>query len=121
MHLVGFIIRIYHDAQSPERQIIITITIITPDDEHRNCPKHAEFYSKNKFEKFVNLVGFIIRIYHDAQSPERQIIITIIITTPDDEHRNCPKHAEFYSKNKFEKLVNNSWFYYKNLSRCAVT
>jgi len=28
-----------------------------------NCPKHAEFYSKNKFEKLVHLVGFIIRNY----------------------------------------------------------
>jgi len=33
--------------------------------------KHVEFYSKNKFEKLVYLVGFIIRIYHDARSPER--------------------------------------------------
>ena len=29
----------------------------------RNCPKHGEFYSKNKFEKLVGLFGFIIRIY----------------------------------------------------------
>jgi len=36
------------------------------------CPKHVEFYSKNKFDKLVHLVGFIIRIYHDARSPERQ-------------------------------------------------
>ena len=28
---------------------------------------------QNKFEKLVHLVGFIIGIYHDAQSPERQI------------------------------------------------
>ena len=28
----------------------------------RNCPKHVEFYSKNKFKKLVHLVGFIIRI-----------------------------------------------------------
>jgi len=34
----------------------------TPDDGHRNCPKHVEFYSKNKFEKLVHLVDFIIRI-----------------------------------------------------------
>ena len=34
----------------------------TPDDGQRNCPKHEEFYSKNKFEKLVHLVGFIIRI-----------------------------------------------------------
>jgi hypothetical protein len=25
----------------------------------RNCPKHVEFHSKNKFEKLVHLVGFI--------------------------------------------------------------
>ena len=45
----------------------------TPDDGQRNCPKRVEFYSKNKFEKLVHLVGFIIRIFHDARSPERQI------------------------------------------------
>ena len=32
-----------------------------PDDGQRNCPKHVEFYSKNKFEKLLHLVGFIIR------------------------------------------------------------
>jgi len=26
-----------------------------------NCPKHVEFNFKNKFEKLVHLVGFIIR------------------------------------------------------------
>ena len=26
-----------------------------------NCPKHVEFHSKNKFEKLVHLVGFIVR------------------------------------------------------------
>jgi hypothetical protein len=32
----------------------------TPDDGQRNCPKHVEFHSKNKFEKSVHLVGFIM-------------------------------------------------------------
>jgi len=45
----------------------------TPDDGQRNCPKHVEFYSKNKFEILVHLVDFIIRIYHDARSSECQI------------------------------------------------
>ena len=49
------------------------------DDGQRNRPKHVEFYSKNKFEKLVHPVGFIIRIYHDARSPERQRV------------RNCPR------------------------------
>ena len=46
----------------------------TPGEGQRNCPKRVEFYSKNKFEKLVHLVGFVIRIYHDARSPERQNI-----------------------------------------------
>jgi len=37
-------------------------TVKTPDDGQRNCPKDVEFYSKNKFEKLVYLVSFIIRI-----------------------------------------------------------
>ena len=45
----------------------------TPDDGQRYCPKHVEFYSTNKFEKLVHLVGFVIRIFHDvARSAERQ-------------------------------------------------
>ena len=31
------------------------------DDGQKTCPKHVEFYSKNKFEKLVHLVGLIIR------------------------------------------------------------
>jgi len=31
-----------------------------PDDGQRNCPKHVEFYSKNKFVKLVHLVDFIM-------------------------------------------------------------
>ena len=33
----------------------------TPDNGQRNCPKHLDFHSKNKFEKLVHLVGIIIR------------------------------------------------------------
>jgi len=45
----------------------------SPDDGQRYCPKHGEIFSKNKCEKLVHLVGFIIRIYHDARSSEDQI------------------------------------------------
>jgi hypothetical protein len=34
---------------------------------------HVEFYSKNKFEKLVHIISFIIRIYHDPRSSECQI------------------------------------------------
>jgi len=40
---------------------VAVCTVKTPDDGKRNCPKHVEFYSKNKFEKLVLLVGFVIR------------------------------------------------------------
>ena len=51
----------------------------TRDDGQSNSPKHVEFYSKNKIEKLVHLVGFIIRIYHDARSPDSQILFVVII------------------------------------------
>jgi len=36
--------------------------------------------------------------------------------TPDDGQRNCPKHVEFYSKNKFWEISASSWFYYEKFS-----
>ena len=53
--------------------LLLCVQWKTPDDAQRNCLKHVEFYSKNKFEKLVHLVAFIIRIYHYAQSSECQI------------------------------------------------
>jgi len=47
--------------------------LLAPYDGQKTCPKHVEFYSKNKFEKLVHLVGFITRIYHDARSSECQM------------------------------------------------
>ena len=41
--------------------LLLCVQCWTPDDGQRNCPKHVEFYSKNKFEKLMHLVGFIIR------------------------------------------------------------
>jgi uncharacterized membrane protein len=42
------------------------------------------------------------------------ILLYLQWKTPDDGQRNCPKHVELHSKNKFEKLVHlSSWFYCK--------
>ena len=38
-----------------------------------NCPKHVEIYSKNKFEKLVHLVCFIVRLIHSFSNVIRQI------------------------------------------------
>jgi hypothetical protein len=53
--------------------LLLFVQCWTPDDGQRNCPKHVEFYSKNKFEKLVHRVGFIIRICDDARCSECQI------------------------------------------------
>ena len=42
--------------------LLLCVQCYTPDDGQRYCPKHVESYSKNKFEKLVLIVGFIIRI-----------------------------------------------------------
>jgi len=72
----------------------------TPDDEQRNCPGHVEFYSKNKFEKLFHLFGFIIRIYHDARSPELQI-----------NHINF-HHTTLYLSSKLQYVPLNTSFRY---------
>jgi len=37
----------------------------------------VKFYSKNKFEKLVHLVGYIISLYHNARASECQIICCV--------------------------------------------
>jgi len=51
----------------------------TADDVERICPKHVEFYSKNKFEKLVHLFGVIIRIFQDSRSPERETVRSLFM------------------------------------------
>jgi len=57
---------------SANLHVLLCVQWKTPDDGQRNCLKHVEFNSKNELEKLVLLVGFIIRIYHYAWSPEHQ-------------------------------------------------
>jgi len=45
----------------------------TPDDVQRNCPKQVQFYSKNKFEKLLYLVFFIIRRFRCRRENSNQI------------------------------------------------
>ena len=45
--------------------------------------------------ELVHLVGFIIRIYHDARSPERQkkVIDNTFFSLQRDEHRTSGKYS----------------------------
>jgi len=59
-------------ASEQDHTPLLCVQWKSPDDGQRNCSKHVELFFQNKFEEWVHLVGFIIRIYHDARSPERQ-------------------------------------------------
>jgi len=71
--------------------LLLCVQCSTPDDGQITCPKHVELYSKNKFEKWVHLVGFIIRIYHDARSSECHIRLAPchVCTDTWDEHTSA--------------------------------
>jgi len=49
------------------------VQLKTPDDGQRNCSKHIEFYTKNKFEKLVPLVGFITSTSRSTYPMERTL------------------------------------------------
>jgi len=42
--------------------LLLCIQYYTPYDGQKICLKHVHLYSKNKFEKLLHLVDFIIRI-----------------------------------------------------------
>jgi hypothetical protein len=54
--------------------LLLCVQYLTPDDVHKTCPKHVEFYSKNTFEKLVQIFGFITTICDDARSSICQIL-----------------------------------------------
>jgi len=70
----------------------------TSDDGQRNCLKHVEFYSKNKFDKLA--------FWSCSQAVWHIPLLCVQWKTPDDGQRNSPKHVVLF-QNKFEKLP--SW------------
>ena len=71
----------------------------TPDDGRKNCPKHVEFYSKNKFKKLVHLVGFIIRSCKDRAAFNLKDRLTL--APPAQPHsltaHRKPHHSETFT------------------------
>jgi hypothetical protein len=60
---------------------LLSVQWITPDDGQRNCPKHVEFHSKNKFESWVHLVGFIIWKFQQKVYWMKPLFILTVIYT----------------------------------------
>ena len=60
---------IYHCCMYSEKHLMM---------DRRNWPKRVEFYTENKFEKLVYLVGFIIRMSIYNKSTQFQRFRTVI-------------------------------------------
>jgi hypothetical protein len=67
-----FVDNLQADSKHVWHMPVLCVQWKTPDDGQMNCPKYVEFHSKNKFEKLVHLVGFIIRNLSLYRSQERQ-------------------------------------------------
>jgi len=90
-------------------------------DGQRNCPKHVEIYFKNKFEKLINLVRFIIGIHISSFCVEafyiyyKRSVETCSHFYPDEEgsffFRNFGKYLQDYvvlSSRKTQSLSNDT-------------
>jgi hypothetical protein len=58
----------------------------------------VKLYSKNKFEKLVHLICFIIRKYHDARASECKIW-EILSYFKNDKHGNGAEHCGYDKSN----------------------
>ena len=89
------------------------------------CPSSVAFHCthSNVIQVCWQLLSRSICSYSQAVSKPvwRIPLLCLQWKTPDDGQRNSSKHVEFYSKNKFEKLVHLVGIIIKNLSRCTVT
>jgi hypothetical protein len=66
---------------------------------------HQEFYTAHSALVYVNKPEWHIPVPNAQRK------------TPDDGQRNCPKHVEFFDKNKFGKLVRLLVLLKRNLLR----
>ena len=65
----------------------------TADDRQSNCPKHVEFYSKNKFENLGHVVAFIVSSFES--------IILILVT----KHRNFAWDTQVKQRSKLRFVL----------------
>ena len=63
---------------------------------------------QNKFEKLVHLVGFSIRIYHDARSSERHDLVFFLIVEWNDNFGTTASNGllnQLQTTDEYEALV----------------
>jgi len=67
----------------------LCVQCLTPDDGQRNCPKHVQFYPKNKSEKLLHLVGFTIRIFRSNLGLKEMMRYLITASLCSDTNRSA--------------------------------
>ena len=70
--------------------LLLCIQCWTPDAGQRTCPKHVEFYSKNKLEKLMHLIGLIIRMVNCIPKPLRTRGKTTLLVEQEAELAQQP-------------------------------
>ena len=72
-------------------------------DSYSSSANHQEFITV-----YTSMV-YVVQVVQDqdvtswscSQAAHLYVLLCVQWKHPDDGQRNCPKHAEFYSKNKF--------------------
>jgi len=59
--------------------LLLCVQWKTPDDGRKKCPKHVEFYYKNKFENLVHLVCFVIRMFDDILIATQKVSLAFLL------------------------------------------
>ena len=84
---------------------LLTANQFRPDDGQRNCLKHVEFYCKNKFEKLVHLVGFILR-------NEPAFLRNFLTPCLGYKYFTAEREATSSLRNNNNNNNNNNYYYY---------
>ena len=88
-------------VSKPVRHIMLLCEQWKSDGWQRNRLKHVEFYSKNKFEKLVHLVGFIIRTTDES----RRKCLLLYLGQPCAGHCSCSTtYSANYTKSSLNQL-----------------
>ena len=74
---------------------------------------HQQFFTVHTAMVYVIQLDILNPVWHIP-------LLCVQWRTADDGQRNCPKHVEFYSKKKFEKLVHLVGFVTRTALYCSI-
>ena len=77
MHLVGFIIRIYHDARSPERQLRLIKNVTSTGQEVRQVAQKSLYYATTQSKALTELLSETQWLYRFLQMFQYQFFLKI--------------------------------------------